>query len=134
SRSPRARPPSPAQAALMGTYDALVAAGTTTREAAVLTGICRATAARRRHRLTPLVREALVPVNALTCAERARVLGVLNSEEFVDCAPLQVYATLLDRGVYLCSVSTMYRVLAENAQVKERRRQARHPARVRPEL
>lgn len=118
----------------MGTYDELVAAGTTTRKAAALTGVSRATAARRKARPGPLAREVVVPVNRLTCAERARVLGVLNSDEFVDCAPLQVYAALLDRGVYLCSVSTMYRVLAENAQVKERRRQARHPARARPEL
>ena len=49
-------------------------------------------------------------------------------------APLPVYAVLLGRGRYLCSVSSMYRVLAENAQVKDRRRLARHPARVRPEL
>ena len=118
----------------MATYDELVEAKITTREAARLTGISRATAARRRRNPPPLAREALVPVNALTCAERAHVLAVLNSEEFVDRAPLQVYAALLDRGVYLCSVSTMYRVLAEHAQVKERRRQARHPARTRPEL
>jgi hypothetical protein len=49
-------------------------------------------------------------------------------------APLQIYAHLLDEGVYLCSVSTMYRVLTENKQVKERRRLARHPAAVCPEL
>ncbi len=59
---------------------------------------------------------------------------MLGSDEFVDSPPLQVYATLLDRGVYLCSVSTMYRVLAEHAQVRDRRRRARHPARARPEL
>jgi putative transposase len=74
------------------------------------------------------------PANRLSAAERATVLAVLNSDEFVDCAPIQVYATLLDRGIYLCSISTMYRILAENAQVKERRRQARHPARAVPEL
>lgn len=59
---------------------------------------------------------------------------MLNSAEFVDTTPMQVYATLLDRGTYLCSVSTMYRILRDNAQVKERRRQARHPARAVPEL
>ena len=47
---------------------------------------------------------------------------------------MQVFATLLDRGVYLCSVSSMYRILAEHTMVKERRRQARHPARKIPEL
>ena len=62
------------------------------------------------------------------------MLAVLNSAEFVDCTPVQIYATLLDRGQYLCSVSTMYRVLGEHAQVRDRRRLARHPARVRPEL
>lgn len=62
------------------------------------------------------------------------MLAVLNSAEFVDRTPLQVYAVLLDRGRYLCSVSSMYRILAANAQVKDRRRLARHPARVRPEL
>lgn len=92
----------------MGTYDALVAAGTTTRTAAALTGVCRATAARRRHHRAPAVREAVAPPNRLTWGERARVLGVLNGAEFVDAAAIQVYATLLDRGVYLCSISTMY--------------------------
>lgn len=58
----------------------------------------------------------------------------LNSVEFVDCTPLQIYAVLLERGRYLCSVSTIDRILAERAQVKDRRRLARHPARVRPEL
>jgi transposase InsO family protein len=74
------------------------------------------------------------PVNKLSLAERERVLEVLDSAEFVDQAPLQVYASLLARGGYLCSVSTMYRVLAEAGQVSERRRLARHPARAVPEL
>ena len=56
----------------MATYDALVAAGTTTRAAAALTGICRATAVRRRARPTPLMREPVVPGNRLTGAERYR--------------------------------------------------------------
>ena len=51
------------------------------------------------------------PANKLTDAERRRVLEVLTSDRFVDLAPLQIYAQLLDEGVYLCSVSTMYRVL-----------------------
>lgn len=118
----------------MGAYDDLVAAGTTTRKAATLTGVPRATAARRHRRPTPLLREGKAPVNALSETERARVLGVLNSDEFVDAAPTAVYATLLARGEYLCSPATMYRLLAANAQVKERRRQSRHPARARPEL
>ena len=75
-----------------------------------------------------------MPVNKLTVLERLRILEVLTSPRFVDMAPLQVYAQLLDEGVYLCSVSTMYRVLADNKQVRERRRLARHPAQVCPEL
>ncbi|TMZ63989.1 IS3 family transposase, partial [Klebsiella pneumoniae] len=63
-----------------------------------------------------------MPANRLCEVERARVLAVLGSEEFVDMAPMQVYAALLDRGIYLCSVATMYRVLRENNQVAERRR------------
>jgi putative transposase len=71
---------------------------------------------------------------ALSPDERARVLAVLRSPRFVDRAPAQVWATLLDEGLYLCSISTMYRLLRECGQVRERRRQAIHAARVRPEL
>lgn len=53
---------------------------------------------------------------------------------FVDLPPIQIYAQLLDEGIYLGSISTIYRVLNENRQVKDRRRQARHPARAIPEL
>ena len=74
------------------------------------------------------------PANALTAAERAQVLAVLNSAEFVDAAPAQIYAALLDQGVYVASIATMYRMLREHRQVSERRRLARHPARTRPEL
>ncbi len=59
---------------------------------------------------------------------------MLNSERFCDHAPAQVWATLLDEGTYLASISTMYRILRDHHQVRERRRQARHPARVKPEL
>jgi putative transposase len=59
---------------------------------------------------------------------------VLNSEEFVDHAPAQVYASLLDRGIYLCSVRTMYRILDEYGEVRERRDQLRHPEYTKPEL
>ncbi len=110
-----------------------------TRVAAVLTGLVRSTAMRRRRAAmapTPPVSpaRASVPVNKLTALERRRILEVLNSSRFVDLAPLQIYAQLLDEGTYLCSVSTMYRVLRENKQVSERRRLARHPAKVCPEL
>jgi putative transposase len=62
------------------------------------------------------------------------VVDVLDSEEFCDLAPRQVWARLLDAGTYLCSVPMMYRLLAERHEVRERRRQARHPATVKPEL
>jgi putative transposase len=71
---------------------------------------------------------------ALTHEERAKVLSVLRSERFVDMAPAAVYATLLDEGTYLCSISTMYRLLAERGETGERRRQATHPPKVKPEL
>ena len=70
----------------------------------------------------------------LTDQERAAVLAVLNSERFADCAPSQVYATLLDEGVYLCSISTMYRILRAERQVRERRAQRQRPNYKKPEL
>ena len=59
---------------------------------------------------------------------------MLNSERFQDLAPREVYAELLDEERYLCSISTMYRILAEHAEVRERRNQLRHPAYHKPEL
>ncbi|QGH71104.1 IS3 family transposase [Pseudactinotalea sp. HY158] len=130
-RAGRAR----AHEALMATHEELTGAGITTREAARLTGISRATAARHgKARPAPTPLDRADPVNRLSCAEREVVLEVLDSPEFVDSTPMQVYATLLERGVYLCSVSTMYRILREDDQVVDRRRQARHPARTVPEL
>jgi transposase InsO family protein len=118
----------------MDTYGQLTSAGTSTRAASGLTGISRAAADRDAARPTPVPAERRVPANALTPAEKARVLAVLDGPEFVDAAPAQVYVGLLDQGVYVGSISTMYRILREHAQVKERRRLARHPARTRPEL
>ena len=71
---------------------------------------------------------------ALTSGEIAEVLEVLHSDRFVDMAPAEIYATLLDEGKYLASVSSMYRILRAADEVQERRRQATHPARVKPEL
>ena len=121
-------------------YTALTDATVPTRRAAALTGLVRSTAIRRDKAATaptPAVSAAVAasdPVNKLTVLERARILAVLGSDRFVDLAPLQIYAQLLDEGTYLCSVSTMYRVLREHRQVNERRRLARHPAKVCPEL
>ncbi len=74
------------------------------------------------------------PPRALSPAEKAQVRDVLNSERFQDQAPREIYATLLDEERYLCSVSTMYRILAEHAEVRERRNQRRHPTYQKPEL
>jgi putative transposase len=71
---------------------------------------------------------------ALSVAERAAVLAVLHEPRFVDLAPAEVYATLLDNGTYLCSERTMYRVLAANLEVRERRNHLRHPNYAAPEL
>lgn len=66
--------------------------------------------------------ELVLPDWRIDDDERARIRAVLCSEEFCDLAPAQIYATLLDRGVYLCSERTMYRILAEANLVGERRR------------
>jgi putative transposase len=71
---------------------------------------------------------------ALSQEERHTVRDVLNSDRFVDSAPRQVYATLLDGDVYLCSWRTMYRILDENQEVRERRNQLSHPTYTKPEL
>jgi putative transposase len=120
----------------MVAYRQLVGIRITTRAAAALTGLSRATATRTPVVVVPVLiaAEKAAPVNRLSDAEQAMVLGVLLSVEFVDQTPLQIYAILLERGTYLCSVSTMYRILRANALVKDRRRLARHPARARPEL
>ena len=74
------------------------------------------------------------PARKLGVDERAAVLAVLHEPRFADQAPAEVYATLLDEGRYLCSERTMYRVLAENSAVRERRNQLRHPSYAAPEL
>ena len=74
------------------------------------------------------------PTRALSVAERRAVLDVLHEPRFADQAPAEVYARLLDEKRYLCSERTMYRILAANAEVRERRDQLRHPAYKKPEL
>jgi putative transposase len=95
-------------------------------------GLPRATYYRRRRpRAVPPRRRS---PRALGEAERAAVLEELHTPRFVDLAPGEVYATLLDEGTYLCSERTMYRVLAAHAEVRERRAQLRHPIYAAPEL
>jgi putative transposase len=74
------------------------------------------------------------PARALSDEERERVLATLNEPRFVDKAPAEIYAILLDEGGYVCSERTMYRVLKTSGQVRERRDQLRHPHYVKPEL
>jgi putative transposase len=108
---------------------------TSTKRACALLGASRATIYRRRR--PPATRAATprpAPANKLTEAERQQILTVLRSAEYCDLAPAQVWARLLDDGIYLCSISTMYRLLAIAGENRERRRQRTHPARKRPEL
>jgi putative transposase len=81
---------------------------------------------------TPATRPA--SPRALSTLERQEVLDALHTDRFVDKAPTEVYATLLDEGIYHCSVRTMYRVLGEAGENHERRDQARHPKYKAPEL
>jgi putative transposase len=74
------------------------------------------------------------PSNALSTIETTELLALLRSPRFVDLAPAQVWAIVLDEGRYVASISTMYRVLRANDEVRERRAQAKHPTRARPEL
>jgi putative transposase len=96
-------------------------------------GLPRATYYRRRRpqsAAAPRPRSA----RALRPEEQATVLARLHEPRFVDLAPAEVYATLLDEGEYLCSEQTMYRLLAAQHEVRERRDQLRHPRYVAPEL
>jgi len=74
------------------------------------------------------------PPRALDDAEKEEVRAVLNSERFQDQSPREVYAALLDEGVYFCHWRTMYRILDEYQEVRERRNQLRHPTYAKPEL
>lgn len=74
------------------------------------------------------------PPRALSAEERQDVLEVLRSDRFVDESPTQVFATLLDEGEHPCSIRTMYRILEEVDEVRERRDQLRHPNYKKPEL
>jgi len=91
----------------------------------------RTAAARRPPAPTP---PRPTPARALAAPERQAVLDLLREPRFVDQAPAEVYAELLDQGLYHCSIRTMYRILHENAEVKERRQQLSHPVYKKPEL
>jgi putative transposase len=106
-----------------------------TRPACRALGASHATIYRRRRPQTPRPpRARAAPARALSEAERDAVLAELHSERFADCSPAQVWATLLDEGRYLASERTMYRLLAAQGEVRERRDQLTHPAYAKPEL
>ena len=105
------------------------------REASRLLGASRASQYRR---LQPPVfgppKPRAAPKNKLSEVETEQVRDVLNSPENCEFAPAQIWARLLDSGIYLCSIATMYRVLRASGETRERRRQRTHPAKKKPEL
>ena len=99
-------------------------------------GVARATFYRRRKPSRPKTddRPKRRQPRSLDESERRQVLDLLHSPRFVDKAPATVYATLLDEGTYHCSIRTMYRILHDAREVRERRNQLRHPKYKKPEL
>ena len=97
-------------------------------------GVSRATFYRHRAPMLGPTRCRASPARRLCDAERTAVLDVLHEPRFVDLAPAEVHATLMEEGRYMCSARTMHRVLAENAEVRERRNQLRHPNYAAPQL
>lgn len=110
-----------------------------TRPACRALGASPATVYRRRRPPAPPRPSRPRPVSdrALSSPEREEVLAMLASDRFVDVAPEETYATLLDEGTYLCSTRTMYRILGAqtgDGKVRDRRDQLTHPAYAAPEL
>jgi transposase InsO family protein len=108
-----------------------------TAAACAALGVSRASVQRRRARLTapPATRRTRPrPARGLTAPQHQIVLDLLHAPRFADQAPAEIYASLLDAGVYHCSIRTMYRILSQNGEVRERREQLRHPIYRKPEL
>ncbi len=102
--------------------------------ACVALGVSRATFYRRQRPSPGHQQPPPTPARALCESERKRVVEVLSSPRFIDRSPAEVFATLLDDEQYLCSERTMYRLLADNQPVRERRNQLQHPQYTKPEL
>jgi transposase InsO family protein len=116
---------------------ALPPAAGITAAACTALGASRASVYRRRsHLAQPPVEPAPrpSPPRALSAAERQTVLDLLREPRFADLAPAEIYATLLDEGIYHCSIRTLYRILCDHDEVRERRDQLRHPVYTKPEL
>lgn len=90
-------------------------------------GLSRATYYRRRAPAPAVILPKKPAARALSAVERQGVLDLLREPRFADQAPAEVYATLLDEGRYVCSERTMYRILEDHSEVRERRDQLRHP-------
>ena len=98
-------------------------------------GLSRAVVYRRRNPSEAKAKQPRPrPARALDPHERQEVLDTLHTKRFCDQSPVDVYATLLEEDRYLCSPRTMYRILADSKEVRERRNQLRHPRYHRPEL
>jgi putative transposase len=100
-------------------------------------GVARAALYRQRARAAPPLLEAPArpaPPLKLTAEERDHALTILHSQRFVDASPHTIHATLLEEGQYPCSVRTLYRILAAENELRERRRLRQHPHYVKPEL
>lgn len=99
-------------------------------------GVSRATLYRQRARRVETQHEDCLcpPPLKLDVQERQAVVDLLHSDRFMDASPHTIHATLLDEGHYLCSVRTMYRILAQEGELKERRNVCRHPHYAKPEL
>lgn len=122
---------------MTATFTELRAAQIPVQASCALTGISRATHYRHINPKGPMHGPWLArtpPPQALTATERAQVRDLLASPDYADLSIPQVWARELDEGRYWCSMSTMYRIARAAGQVCERRRQATHPPRVRPEL
>ncbi len=105
-----------------------------TRPACTTLGAPRATIIRHRQPAKVKVERTIVSHRRLSAVERQAILDTAHSERFADLSAREIYATLLDEGAYLGSISTWYRVLRAAGETRERRRLATHPARVKPEL
>ena len=118
-------------------FTELRAAGVETKRSCVLIGRARATHYRQLPGPVFGPRPARTPARngqALTAAERAAVLTLINTETYAELSIGQIYARELDEDRYHCSPSSMYRIARDAGQTRERRRQATHPAKSKPEL
>ncbi len=113
-----------------------IAPGIGTAAACRALDVSRATVYRRRRAAneSPVGQPPARSARALSPGERQQVVTTLSSAENADLAVREVYAGCLDQGRYLCSIRTMYRILAANGAVRERRDQLRHPSYKKPEL